>query len=138
MGKGRSVEFINGDSFNLDYQSIETRLITLAQKEGRILKKIQYNFVSREMIVKINSSHLQHTYETDIITFDFSTGKRIVGEVYVCPAVVKDNSAALNLTFENEMMRVIIHGLLHLVGYGDSNPAEVKLMRRKEDEYLNC
>ncbi len=100
-------------------------------------ERIQYKFVSREMIVKINTAHLQHFYETDIITFDFSTGKRLVGDVYVCQEVVRDNSAALNLTFENELMRVIIHGLLHLVGYGDSNPAEVKLMRRKENEYLN-
>jgi len=137
VGKSRSVEFIGGDGFSLDYQTLEARLKALAQNEGRILKKVQYNFVSREMIVKINTAHLQHTYETDIITFDFTTGKRIVGEVYVCAEVVKDNSAALNLTFESELMRVIIHGLLHLVGYGDSNPQEVKLMRRKEDEYLN-
>jgi rRNA maturation RNase YbeY len=137
VGKGRSVDFINGDDFNLDYKSIELRLIALAHREGKSLKKIQYNFVSREMILKINASHLQHNYETDIITFDYTSGDRIVGDIYVCPEVVRENSTVLNNSFENELMRVVVHGLLHLIGYGDSTQEELVVMRRKEDEYLN-
>lgn len=107
------------------------------KKEGYRLGELSYNFCSDEHLLQINIEHLQHDFYTDIITFELNENKTIVGDVYISIDRVKDNAQQNNKTYSNELMRVIIHGALHLCGYKDKTKKEAALMREKEDYYLS-
>lgn len=107
------------------------------KKEGYRLGELSYNFCSDEHLLQINIEHLQHDFYTDIITFELNENKTIVGDVYISIDRVKDNAQQNNKTYSNELMRVIIHGTLHLCGYKDKTKKEAALMREKEDYYLS-
>ena len=83
-----------------------------------------------------NKSHLKHDFETDILTFDLTEGKQIDGQILISLENVKENSVRFRTDFQNELLRVITHGLLHLSGYDDIDERQKKLMRKKENEYL--
>jgi len=100
------------------------------------LKKIDVYGVSDEELLSINKKHLQHDYYTDIITFDYSRGNKISGELYVSLERVEENALALGLSYESELRRVVAHGILHLIGFKDKTEEEEKAMRSKEDEVL--
>ena len=100
------------------------------------LKKIDVYGVSDNELLEINNKHLQHNYYTDIITFDYSRGNRISGELHISVDRVKDNASALGLAYESELLRVIAHGILHLIGFKDKTKEEEAVMRSKEDEVL--
>ena len=100
------------------------------------LKKIDVHTCTDEELLAINIKHLQHDYYTDIITFDYSKGTKISGELFISIDRVKDNAAALGVAIEVELGRVIAHGLLHLLGFKDKSDEEVVEMRMKEDEVL--
>ena len=113
------------------------RLISIFVKnEGFGIKKIEYNFVSEDRMLKLNTKYLKHKTETDIITFDYSKSKKIQAEMHLCFSVIERNAKENMLTTENEMVRVIIHGLLHCIGYNDKNNVDRELMRKKEDSFL--
>ncbi|MCH1534722.1 MAG: rRNA maturation RNase YbeY [Schleiferiaceae bacterium] len=103
---------------------------------GYRLKKIDVYTCTDEELLAINIKHLQHDYYTDIITFDYSKGTKISGELFISIDRVKDNAAALGVAIEVELRRVIAHGLLHLLGFKDKSDEEVVEMRMKEDEVL--
>ena len=100
------------------------------------LKKIDVYGVSDEELLFINKKHLEHDYYTDIITFDYSRGNKISGELYVSLERVEENALALGLSYESELTRVVAHGILHLIGFKDKTGEEEKAMRSKEDEVL--
>lgn len=100
------------------------------------LKKIDVYGVSDEELLSINKKHLEHDYYTDIITFDYSRGNKISGELYVSLERVEENALALGLSYESELTRVVAHGILHLIGFKDKTEEEEKAMRSKEDEVL--
>lgn len=100
------------------------------------LKKIDVYGVSDEELLSINKKHLEHDYYTDIITFDYSRGNKISGELYVSLERVEENALALGLGYESELRRVVAHGILHLIGFKDKTEEEEKAMRSKEDEVL--
>ncbi len=100
------------------------------------LKKIDVYGVSDEELLLINNKHLQHDYYTDIITFDYSRGNRISGELYISLERVQENALAEGVTYESELLRVIAHGILHLIGFKDKTEQEEAVMRGKEDEVL--
>ncbi len=100
------------------------------------LKKIDVYGVSDEELLLINNKHLQHDYYTDIITFDYSRGNRISGELYISLERVKENALVEGVTYESELLRVIAHGILHLIGFKDKTEQEEAVMRGKEDEVL--
>ena len=100
------------------------------------LKKIDVYGVSDEELLSINKKHLEHDYYTDIITFDYSRGNKISGELYVSLERVEENALALGLSHESELRRVVAHGILHLIGFKDKTEEEEKAMRSKEDEVL--
>lgn len=104
--------------------------------EGKALKEMNYIFCSDEYLLEINKSYLQHDYFTDIITFDLSEGDETIGEVYISVDRVKENALTHQATFSSELLRVIFHGALHLVGYKDKKKSEITIMREKEDYYL--
>ena len=100
------------------------------------LKKIDVYGVSDEELLSINKKHLEHDYYTDIITFDYSRGNKIRGELYVSLERVEENALAQGLSYESELRRVVAHGILHLIGFKDKTEEEEKAMRSKEDEVL--
>ena len=101
------------------------------------LKKIDVYGVSDEELLRINKKHLEHDYYTDIITFDYSRGTKISGELYVSLDRVEENALTLGLSYESELRRVVAHGILHLIGFKDKTEAEKTVMRGMEDEVLD-
>lgn len=107
------------------------------ESEGFTLNQLNYIFCSDEYLLNMNREHLQHDYYTDIITFDTSDEeKQIEGEIYISTDRVKENAESMEITFDEELRRVIVHGVLHLVGYTDENDLAKSKMRTKEDFYL--
>ena len=109
-----------------------------AEAEGYVIGDLNYIFCSDEHVLQVNRDYLQHDYYTDIITFDQSEEEgKIEGDIFVSVDRVTDNANQLATTAEQEMRRVLAHGLLHLCGYGDKTDEEVAHMRAKEDEWLS-
>lgn len=110
----------------------------LFKKEGANLAKLDYIFCSDDYLIKINRNFLKHDEYTDIITFDMSESKKkIAGEIYISIDRVTENARSLSVSVKKELCRVVFHGALHLCGYKDKEKSETKVMRDKEDEYLN-
>ena len=102
------------------------------KKEG----DINYVFCDDEYILEINKQYLDHDYYTDIISFDYSVGNELHGDVFVSVERVRENAADFDVTFDEELKRVIIHGILHYSGYKDKSEEEELLMRQKENEKI--
>lgn len=101
------------------------------------LGSVHYIFCADEFLLQMNIQYLGHNYFTDIITFNLAEkGAPVAGEIYISVDRVVENAHGLQLTFKEEMLRVIFHGILHLCGYGDKTKAEEKEMRAREDYYL--
>ncbi len=105
--------------------------------EQKKLGEINYIFCDDDYLLKVNQDYLQHDYYTDIITFDYVKGKTISGDIFVSLPRISDNASALSKNFEDELHRVLAHGILHLCGYKDKTEAEEREMRSKEDFYLS-
>ncbi len=101
-------------------------------KEG----ELNYIFCSDDYLHKINVDFLNHDTLTDIISFDYSVGKELHGDIYISVERVEDNAQDFDVSFEDELARVMIHGILHYCGYKDKSEEDSKLMRSKEDYYL--
>lgn len=109
-----------------------------AATEGRALGDLNYIFCSDEYLLNVNREYLAHDYYTDIITFDNSESEGVLeGDIFISVERVADNARQLNVAPEQEMRRVLAHGLLHLCGYGDKGDAQERIMRAKEDEWLS-
>lgn len=108
------------------------------QKEKKQLSHLNYIFCSDQYLLGLNEQYLNHKTLTDIITFDHSDeSDRIEGDIFISVERVGENADKLGVSFEEELNRVMIHGVLHLVGYGDKSPTEKSRMRKKEDAYLS-
>jgi probable rRNA maturation factor len=105
----------------------------IVELEKKSLGTINYIFVSDEYLLKLNNESLKHDYYTDIITFDYTENSMISGDLFISIDRVIDNAKQLNVLFIDELHRVMIHGVLHLCGYGDKSSKEEKIMRSKED-----
>ena len=111
---------------------------SVVKKEKCTLISLNYIFCSDEYLKQINTEYLGHKTYTDIVTFNFNPSKgKIEGEIYISVDRVRDNSKTFKSDFQTEMHRVIIHGVLHLIGFNDKNKREKTLMREKEDTYLS-
>lgn len=108
-----------------------------AESEIRRIGYISIIFCSDNYVLDINQKYLQHDYFTDIITFDYCEGDRLSGDLFISVDSVRENSVEFGTEFKDELNRVIIHGLLHLVGYDDHTEKDIKLMRSKENYYLS-
>lgn len=108
------------------------------RREGLRAGDIAYVFCSPERHLEINRTYLGHDYHTDVITFDYSDFEAgtVSGDIFIDPQTVADNAEQYDATADQEMMRVLIHGVLHLCGYGDKTAEEQQAMRAKEDECL--
>jgi rRNA maturation RNase YbeY len=124
--------------FQLDRQVFYKKWLEGAiRRENKRLGEIRYWFVSQKRILEINQEYLQHNYLTDIISFDNSFNNELSGDIFICIDVVKTNALEHSESnFEKELARVMIHGILHFCAYRDDTEEHRKLMRSKEDTYL--
>lgn len=108
----------------------------VAETHGRIVGEIGYLFVNDEKILECNRDYLGHDYYTDIITFDYDEGSQINGDIVISLDTVHTNAEKFGKTYEEELYRVIIHGILHLCGINDKGPGEREIMEDNEDKAL--
>ena len=108
----------------------------LIVQEHAIPGQINIVFTSDSNVLELNRNYLSRNYLTDIITFDCSDNQAIAGDLFISITRVKENSESFDVTFNKELKRVIVHGILHLLGYGDRTEIEKSLMRQMEDRYL--
>ena len=111
-------------------------LSSVAISEKKKIENLAYNFCSDEELLQINKGFLKHNTYTDIITFDYCEGDVIIGEIYISAERVTENAKKLKTVFEEELLRVIAHGLLHLCGYKDKKPEDIKKMRSAENRAI--
>lgn len=116
---------------------VKSRLAVVLTKERIDYSEITYIFSNDAYVLRLNQEYLKHDYFTDILTFTLSLPNSPVhSEIYISIDRVKENAAELGIPFENELFRVMIHGLLHLAGYDDHSAKEKSQMRAREDFYL--
>jgi probable rRNA maturation factor len=126
--------FYDNTNFRLRGSRKTERVIEkVIRKEGRISGDLNFIFTDDETLHKINIQFLNHHYFTDVITFNYNDGDLINGEVYISIDMVKQNSINYNVSFKNEILRVMMHGILHLFGYEDKSGKEREKMKEKED-----
>ncbi|NLX66771.1 MAG: rRNA maturation RNase YbeY [Bacteroidales bacterium] len=132
---------IRFNSENINFPKIKKRetanwIKTVAKNYGRETGDISYLFCNDEKILEINQHYLQHDFYTDIITFDYSEGDRISGDIFISLDTVYSNSIQYDTDPQEELYRVIIHGILHLCGMNDKSDAEQQQMKAAEEEAL--
>ncbi len=102
------------------------------------IEDLEINFVDDETILEINKKYLNHNYTTDIITFNYSEDNSILeGEIFISVDDAKRNAKKFNVPFENEIVRLVIHGILHMIGFDDIDPKQKKVMKKKENELVD-
>jgi len=111
-------------------------ILNCVKKENKSILKIDFIFCSDMYLKKLNKKHLAHNTLTDVITLDYSTNEYLLGDVFISIERVKENAQIYKMTLENEISRVMIHGVLHLIGYKDQSNEQKKIMRKKENKYL--
>lgn len=104
--------------------------------EGKIVGSISFIFCSDDYLLEVNKKYLDHDYYTDIITFDYVEASLINGDIFISIDRVVENAKEFNTTIENELHRVLVHGVLHLLGYKDKSKKNKIIMTKKEDYYL--
>ena len=112
-------------------------LKNLCSRHGFRAGDIQFIYCSDEYLLKLNQQYLQHNTYTDIITFDYTLDKLVSGDIFISIDRVSENAKKLQLKFEDELHRVMAHGVLHLMGYKDKNPKAQKTMTAAEDKALS-
>ena len=130
--------FFEDTAFQFKKKTINNKWLRLvAESEIRRIGQINIIFCSDNYILDVNQQYLQHDYFTDIITFDYCEGDRLSGDLFISVDTVRENSIEYGTEFNDELNRVIVHGLLHLIGYDDHSDEDVATMRKKEDYYLS-
>ena len=109
----------------------------VVESEIKKMGDLSIIFCSDNYILDVNMRYLQHDYFTDIITFDYCEGNTISGDLFISIDSVRENALFYGATFEDELDRVMVHGVLHLLGYDDHTPEETAVMREKENYYVN-
>ncbi len=119
-------------------KEIRTLLKEICKKENKKISFINCVFCSDNRLLEINKKYLNNTSLTDVVTFDFTTNKKTIeGDVYISIDRVKENAKKYKQPFKTELLRIIIHGLLHLIGFSDKTKEEKNTMTLKENEYLS-
>ncbi len=113
------------------------QVVEIETKREKNIGNIAFIFCSDDEILEVNSKYLNHNYLTDVITFNYNDGNKISGDVFIGLNTVKENSEIYSVTFEEELRRVIVHSVLHLLNYDDATEDQQKIMRGREDYYLS-
>lgn len=136
-GEGEIFFISEISDFEIPNESLLTQWLNLIiSNRDFVLKSLNYIFVDDAQLLSINQEYLQHDTLTDIITFPFSQAPFIHSDIFISIDRVRENAIKFNTSFENELFRVISHGLLHLLGYGDKTPEEKIIMRQQEEEAI--
>jgi probable rRNA maturation factor len=131
------VSFYSENDFSLSNESeIRSWVLSSISSEEFEVGEITFVFCSDEFLYELNKEFLDHDTYTDIISFDYSMGQELHGEIYISTERVADNAEEFGVNFDDELHRVIIHGILHLCGYKDKSELDKKRMREKENEAL--
>ncbi len=124
--------------FNFKERRLTSRWLKfVAESELKRLGDISIIFCSDNYILDVNIKYLQHDYFTDIITFDYCEGNKLNGDLFISIDSVRENASFYGTEFADELNRVIVHGVLHLIGYDDHTEEDIKVMRSKENYYLS-
>lgn len=118
-------------------KDVTSWILSSASEESKEVEEINYIFCSDNHLHSMNVEYLKHDTLTDIITFDLSDNQAISSDIYISIDRITENAKDLGTNFESELHRVMIHGVLHLIGYGDKTTEDQTVMRGKEDYYLN-
>ena len=121
---------------DIDTARLARWIAAVAASHNRIVGPLTYIFCDDPKIIEVNRQFLNHDYFTDIITFDYCRGKMISGDMFISLDTVRSNSVMVNATYERELLRVIIHGVLHLCGINDKGPGEREIMESFENKAL--
>jgi rRNA maturation RNase YbeY len=131
------IDFFSETEFNLGREdSVKDWITKTIITENFKVGEVSFVFCEDDYLYDLNVEFLNHDTLTDIITFDYSLGNEIHGEIYISIDRVKENASEFNVSFQEELHRVIIHGILHLCGYKDKSESDKKQMRTKENLYL--
>lgn len=129
---------ISDKNRSLNKRKIHQLVYYLSEEIGFSIQALQINFINNNEIRELNKKHLSHDYNTDILTFDYSNDKELIdAEIYISLDEALLNSKKFEVTFEKEIKRLVIHGILHLTGYDDKSPDEKKIMKRLENRLLS-
>lgn len=131
-----NVFFEDIDTFYINTQKINKLVEYLVNNENYSLGDFSIIFCSDKYLLEINKKYLNHDYYTDIITFNYNEGKLISGDLFISIDRILENAHNFAVSNAHELLRVIFHGTLHLVGYNDKTEEEIKIMREKENYYL--
>ena len=129
-----NVEGVKRPDFSCRLTSAWIRRV--AELHGKQVGNIAYLFCTEDRMLETNRTYLQHDYYTDIITFDYSEGDTIAGDIIISPETIRTNAAPFGTAYPDELRRVIIHGILHLCGIDDKAPGARAIMERHENEAL--
>ena len=131
------IDYVYNTAFVLDNETkVSKWLAQAAMKEGFSVGEVVYAFFNDEDLKLLNNKHLNHDYFTDVISFNDSKGTVLNGNIAISIDRVRENAERFKATFNDELLRVMVHGLLHFMGYDDSSDKETLLMRDKEDDNL--
>ena len=141
MQKLKEIFMITYQTEDIQMPAIKKRETTewikaVAASYGKRVGEIAYIFCSDEKILEVNRQYLEHDYYTDIITFDYTEGNRISGDLFISLDTVRTNAEQFDQPYERELYRVIIHGVLHLCGINDKGPGEREIMEEAENKAL--
>ena len=134
----RTIKFFYHTDFFLSNEAqVANWLLSVLTNEGVEVLSVDYSFVDKKQMIKINKKHLKHNYLTDVLAFDYSENSKIQGDVFVSEEKVRANAQEYSQGFSTELMRVMLHGLLHLCGHKDKTLEEQNKIRGLEEKYLN-
>ena len=131
------IDFVYNTDFKLANKEIFSRwLISVANEEGFLIDTLVFLFVDDKEILEMNKKFLKHDYYTDVITFGDIKDKKISGDIAISIERVLDNSKTYRVEFEDELKRVMVHGLLHIMGYNDKESNDKSVMSQKENKAM--
>lgn len=115
---------------------VKSWILSCAEKHNSSIERLVYSFITKKHMLSINLKYMKHNTDTDIITFPYGTKESIVAEVFISTELAFENAKEFNQSTENEIIRLISHGLLHCMGFNDKSPAQKQEMTNQEDRFI--